>query len=377
MGHPRSPARFGVAVTSTGGAYDWRYPRGLPAVNVSGAGVTDNAAAPTGTASVVPVVAPTLLAPTFNGTTATIAFSGGSGYTTLIPQYSTDGTTWVSAANDTVSPFTLTVPSQSTLYYFRALPNNSVGYATNVVNATSGSGADAFGITTYVFRGLSSGLDMSVDDNTGGIDTVAWTGSAARITYNSAGTISIYWPFPDQNVTQVYTRFYSKLSANGKTFKHYKIFGAGYPSTYSNTTFSANGGVIAEVLYSDAPGGGDISQEYWFDGTYHGDPRTQTPSPPYPVTPRIRVSTALNNDLNRNLWEYFAKYNDPGVANGEYAVWFNGTLVLWMDQLINAGPGLAGRQKLTLGDFSSNSGWFAEYDTMAISTADRPVGRGI
>lgn len=53
MGHPRSPARFGVAVTSTGGAYDWRYPKGLPTVVASGAGVIDTSSAPAGSAAAI------------------------------------------------------------------------------------------------------------------------------------------------------------------------------------------------------------------------------------------------------------------------------------------------------------------------------------
>lgn len=53
MGHPRSPARFGVAVQSTGGSYDWRYPQGLPTVTALGAAIAAaNATAAAGTAAV-------------------------------------------------------------------------------------------------------------------------------------------------------------------------------------------------------------------------------------------------------------------------------------------------------------------------------------
>src|SRR5574343_840724 len=97
-----------------------------------------------GNSSIPPsVVAPTLGTPSMTSDGANITFSGGSGYTTLIPQYSSNGgTTWTSIANDTTSPLTFTGLAAGS-YSFRALADGTV--ASNVVTGTvSAAGAALF-----------------------------------------------------------------------------------------------------------------------------------------------------------------------------------------------------------------------------------------
>lgn len=88
----------------------------------------------TASATISAVVAPTLAAPSMSSNGCTIAFSGGGGYTTLIPQYSNNaGATWTSISNDTTSPLTFTGLSAGD-YSFRALADGTV--ASNVVMGT-------------------------------------------------------------------------------------------------------------------------------------------------------------------------------------------------------------------------------------------------
>ena len=84
------------------------------------------------------VVAPTLGTPSMGSTTASIAFSGGSGYTTLIPQYRETGAgSWTSLSSDTSSPLSYTGLTAETGYDFRALADGTV--ASNTVTGTTGS----------------------------------------------------------------------------------------------------------------------------------------------------------------------------------------------------------------------------------------------
>lgn len=97
------------------------------------------------------VSAPTLSSPTMGETTASISFSGGSGYTTLIPQYSLNGSSWTSISNDTSSPLDFTGLTSSTPYYFRALADGNTSYASNTVTGTTSAagGSETFGITEF------------------------------------------------------------------------------------------------------------------------------------------------------------------------------------------------------------------------------------
>lgn len=71
-------------------------------------------------------------------TTASVAFSGGSGYTTLIPQYKESSSgTWISISSDTTSPFSFTGLTAETEYNFRALPDGDTGNPSNTVTATT------------------------------------------------------------------------------------------------------------------------------------------------------------------------------------------------------------------------------------------------
>lgn len=88
------------------------------------------------------VTAPTLGTPSMTSDGASITFSGGSGYTTLIPQYSSNaGSTWASISNDTTSPLTFTGLAAGN-YSFRALADGSV--ATNVVTGAVASASALF-----------------------------------------------------------------------------------------------------------------------------------------------------------------------------------------------------------------------------------------
>lgn len=139
-----------------------------------------------GNSSIPPsVVAPALDAPTMTSDGANITFSGGSGYSTLIPQYSSNGgTTWTSISNDNTSPLTFTGLAAGN-YSFRALADGSTSYASNVVTGTvAAAGAALFsdnfssGDFSHTQNGISWGSQTSVTVSSGAAQ-FSYTGGAS------------------------------------------------------------------------------------------------------------------------------------------------------------------------------------------------------
>lgn len=93
----------------------------------------------------IPIVAPTLSSPVMGATSSSVAFSVGGGYETLIPQYSTNQSTWTSQVSDLTSPFEFTGLLPEQLYYFRALPDGNPTYASNTVSGTTLAEGDYVG----------------------------------------------------------------------------------------------------------------------------------------------------------------------------------------------------------------------------------------
>lgn len=93
----------------------------------------------------IPVVAPTLSSPVMGSSSSAISFSGGGGYETLIPQYSTNQSTWTSLISDTSSPLNFTGLLPEQLYYFRVLADGDTNYASNTVSGTTLAEGDYVG----------------------------------------------------------------------------------------------------------------------------------------------------------------------------------------------------------------------------------------
>jgi hypothetical protein len=327
------------------------------------------------TAPTTPVIAVAVISSTELDISLTTPSTDSGGLKQYVLERSPNGSTsWTTLATGaSIFTYADTGLTASTTYYYRCTAsdfaaNSSVSATVNATTSSSG----------LVFSGLRSSIDMTIDDNTGGTDTIVWTsdgtGSFARITYVASGTIRLLWPYADRNQTGGYVKFESRFSASGKTAKHLKIFGQGYPTNYSNCTWPANAGAIPEIIYDDSAsptGGHDLLSETSFTGSLTGGGAySRTPHP------TINTTSSATNDTSWHTWEYWFKFNDDGINNGEFAAWKDSVLVFWISDVYNSGVGLSKRDYLTLGDFSAQSGWTLDFRNVDIGYS-RPTGRGI
>jgi hypothetical protein len=319
--------------------------------------------------------APTITAAAASTSTITVTRTANATDVSGVANYETQRSlagagSWTTVDTSNTTPLTVSGLSEATSYDFRQRGIDTLGNL-----GTFSATATASTSSTLAFSGLRSSIDMTIDDNTGGTDTIVWTsdgtGSFARITYVAAGTIRLLWPYADRNQTGGYVKLESRFSASGKTAKHLKVFGQGYPTNYSNCTWPANAGTIPEILYDDSTGGGDLASETSFTGSLTGGGAySRTPHPTFHVT------SSIANDTSWHTWEYWFRFNDNGINNGEFAAWKDGTLVFWVSDMWNCGTGLSKRDFLTFGDFSAQSGWTLDFRNVDIGYS-RPTGRGI
>jgi len=156
-----------------------------------------------------PVVAPTLSAPVMGSTTASVAFSGGSGHITLIPQYSINGSSWTSISNDLSSPFSFSGLTPSTLYYFRALPDGDTGNPSNTVSDTTS--AAAAGARTITGTGLGAAPSIAIFDRADGVSGDPYSLSADVGSWDSYNDIAF-----GTNTNCEYVTYGSRTGLSGR-----------------------------------------------------------------------------------------------------------------------------------------------------------------
>lgn len=144
-------------------SYDFRFVAGANSQAVNSNTVT---ASTTGGS----IPSPVLSDPVMGTTTASVAFTvaGGYQYQQLIPQYSTDGSTWASIASDLTSPLSYTGLKPSTNYQFRALPGNNETLASNVVTGKTVADNTSAGIVIDRTAGT-----ITINQPSGGLGTKA------------------------------------------------------------------------------------------------------------------------------------------------------------------------------------------------------------
>jgi hypothetical protein len=197
------------------------------------------------------VKAPTLLAPNMNPSGATIHFTNGSNYTTLVPKYRTTGTnTWMTLASDTTSPIIFTGLVAGS-YEFEVWPNGNQSYASNRVTGIVVSNSSVL-FTDDFSSGDLSKYNNSFRWGTGGLPT-AGTGSttvfdvtgplgttikARRFQYGtSAGGPEQRFSLTTSN-TEVRSETASSDTAYQEICLGYDLY---IPSNYSHVTTNSGG----------------------------------------------------------------------------------------------------------------------------------------
>jgi hypothetical protein len=190
------------------------------------------------TAPTTPVIAVAVISSTELDISLTTPSTDSGGLKQYVLERSPNGSTsWTTLATGaSIFTYADTGLTASTTYYYRCTAsdfaaNSSVSATVNATTSSSG----------LVFSGLRSSIDMTIDDNTGGTDTIVWTsdgtGSFARITYVASGTIRLLWPYADRNQTGGYVKFESRFSASGNSDgynnKQFRLWGLvqGHPRT--------------------------------------------------------------------------------------------------------------------------------------------------
>jgi hypothetical protein len=235
-----------------------------------------------GTTVNVAVVAPTLGDPTvMSVSVVNLPYSGGSGFTTLTPQWSVAGeNSWTSASAATGSPAVVTgLPDPSTSYDFRlrAQGGGDTVYS-NVVTATTASTEDptAVPILFSDFETYTMPGSWQFGAQDGG--TVALSTSTASNYNGSAKSVRGVYPahmgtdggvfiwglqYPGDypgwvsSKNEVYVRFYAKMPGAKWGCKFLKVFGGDNGNgSISNCTFGLdytgeNPGSLIQVSFGD------------------------------------------------------------------------------------------------------------------------------
>ena len=202
------------------------------------------------------------------------------------------------------------------------------------------SAASAAG--TIVFRGLTSEIDSSWFNNTSGTSYTTWTSdsstSFARIAYDTQHDYGLNYQLPDRTRESIYVKFW--VRQNGGTAhgpKNFKIFGQGYPLSYSNTTIGLAGyGSEYDIYYGDsATGSNDNSVEWRFTGiTWGGSFFTRAAPTVVTTTPTPPV---IDNAWHE--WGYYVKFNDDNTPNGEIIIQYDGKEIFHLTKVYNRANG--------------------------------------
>jgi hypothetical protein len=207
---------------------------------------------------------------------------------------------------------------------------------------------------TIAYRGLTSGIDSNWSANTSGNSYTTWqTDSStgfARIQFDSAHDYGLNHKLAERDRSAIYVKMWCRQNggvAHGP--KHFKIFGQGYPNSYSNTTFGLAGyGTDYGVYYGDsASGSNDAGVEWSFKGVTTGG-TTLSRAAPTVVT---KVSTVPTIDNSWHEWGYYIKFNDDNTPNGEIIVQYDGKEIFHLKNVYNRANGESPIDNFGIGQF--------------------------
>lgn len=237
---------------------------------------------------------------------------------------------------------------------------------------------------TVVFRGLTKGIDSSWWNNTSGTSYTAWTSdsqtSFARINYSSAHDYGLNYTLQDRTRKSMYVKMWIRQNGGtGAGPKNFKIFGQGYPTSYSNTTIGLAGyGTEYDIYYGDAASGNnDNSVEWRFNGvTWQGSQYTR--AAPTVVT---TTSTPPLIDNSWHEWGYYVKFNDDNTQNGEIIILYDGKEIFHLKNVYNHANGQGGIDNFGIGQFfQPSSGTYSmsrDYRDVRVAYDDWPQSTDI
>lgn len=212
---------------------------------------------------------------------------------------------------------------------------------------------------TIVFRGLTAGIESSWWNNTSGTSYTSWSGDGqtnfARITYNTTHDYGLNYTLPDRTRKSMYVKMW--VRQNGGTAagpKNFKIFGQGYPTSYSNTTIGLAGyGNEYDIYYGDsATGNNDNNVEWRFTGvTWQGSVFNR--AAPTVVT---KTSTPPTIDNGWHEWGYYVKFNDDNTQNGEIIILYDGKEIFHLKNVYNRANGHGPIDNFGIGQWHQPSG---------------------
>ncbi len=234
---------------------------------------------------------------------------------------------------------------------------------------------------SWAFEGLETGLTGMTNDPDNG--TVEWNaGGFARITYTAAGTTSLNYVIPTASQgAQILVQFDIRRHSTSCS-KILKIPSVGLIQSpynkYSNVT-ALSGGYSSQKIsitgYSSDSNGGDAELKVDMDGTVSGTYRRSAP------TFTVSQPSDVNFDVTGTVWhtmKFWAKFNSNNTADGEFAVWKDGVLLLHMQNVWNCAttdgdgvnPGVAeadlplyrNRARVWLGNYTQSPAIFSFYE---------------
>ena len=217
--------------------------------------------------------------------------------------------------------------------------------------------------TVWDFEGLETGLTGFTTNTAHG--TVTWdAGGFARVTSTSVGVTSIDYAL---SASQVLVQFDIRRHQTAGS-KQMKITSA-IDTYYSNFTVQTAGYNSArfDPCWSDDSDGGDNDIEIDLTGTLRGG-TSATRSPPFVKAVYQASDTSVVQDVTGSVWEtwkFWIKQNSDNVADGELAIWKNGTLVLHLTNVWNCatttGDGVNGGAPVALSNYMFGRLWLYGY----------------
>lgn len=219
--------------------------------------------------------------------------------------------------------------------------------------------APASAAGTVVFRGLTNGIESSWWNNTSGTSYTTWTSdsqtSFARVNYATTHDYGLNYTLPDRKRMSLYVKMW--IRQNGGTAagpKNFKIFGQGYPTSYSNTTIGLAGyGDEYDIYYGDsASGSNDATVEWRFAGNLWGGALLTRLAP----TVVTSTSTPPKIDNNWHEWGYYVKFNDDNIQNGEIIILYDQKEIFHLKNVYNRANGALPIDNFGIGQWFQPSG---------------------
>lgn len=230
------------------------------------------------------------------------------------------------------------------------------------------------------YTGNPNGHGWNADNIWNTAQVLAGAGSdgsnALRITFNTDQLNRWCNWYPASNVQEFYVKFNFKMDCGGGTCaggaKFLKVFGqTGSTGAYANTTTAFDYGTPSPVFtglsYGSAGDQRDTASVLW----YGGNTSIQSGG----VSPTITDHGTGNidpKDGKWHTWEFHMKYNDDGLNNGLYEVWYDGNKVLGATGVNNRSTNSPKYvNNIQLGGWNQNYGgipYYIYYDNVVFST---------